>query len=62
VTFNPDIDPKLWKAERAAYKRTIEYQVELIEHEKKQHEKYQKLYFDMKEKYEKCLQDLDSLP
>lgn len=52
MTFNPDIDPKVWKAEKEAYKRTIQYQVELIEHEKKQHTKYQKLYFSMKDEYE----------
>lgn len=59
MTFNPDVDPKLWKAEKAAYKRTIEYQVELIEHAKTQQVKWQKLYFEMKEERDKCLERLE---
>jgi hypothetical protein len=59
VTFNPDIDPKTWKAERAAYLRTIEYQRELIDHTKEQQVKWQKLYFEMKDKRDSCMEELE---
>lgn len=54
MTFNQDEDPKRWKAALEAKDRKIAYYEELINHEKAQHAKYMKLYFEMKEKYEKC--------
>ena len=55
MTFSSkDIDPKLRKAEKEAYTETIKHWMEIANHETKQHAKYQRLYFEMKEKYEQC--------
>lgn len=54
MTYNKDIDQKQWKAEREAMKEAIKHWMEIANHEIKQHAKYQKLYFEMKQKYETC--------
>lgn len=54
MTFNPDTDPKTWKAEISALKAALEHQIEISTHAVQQQKKWQKLYFEMKEKYERC--------
>jgi predicted transcriptional regulator len=70
MTYNPNEDPKSFKAVISAKDRKIFYLEELVDHEKDQHqkwlkksmeqeqqtEKWKKLYFEMKEKYD----DLDN--
>lgn len=54
MTFNPDFDPKKWKAENTALRNALENQIEISKHAVQQQKKWQKLYFEMKEKYERC--------
>lgn len=54
MTFNPDFDPKKWKAENTALRNALENQIEISKHAVQQQKKWQKLYFEMKEKYETC--------
>lgn len=61
MTFDPDIDPKLWKAEKAAWIAAVKHYQTLAEHEIKQHQKYRKLYFDMKDKRDAANERIEEL-
>lgn len=52
MTYNKDMDPKLWRVEREAMIESIKHWRELANHEKQQHAKWMKLYFEMKAKYD----------
>lgn len=52
MTFDQDIDPKMWKAEREAYITTIKHLREVVEHSTKKQQEYQSRYFGMKELFE----------
>lgn len=68
MTYNPNEDPKSFKAVLSSKDKKIFYLEELVDHEKDQHqkwlkksmeqeqqtEKWKKLYFEMKEKYDIC--------
>jgi hypothetical protein len=54
MSFDKDLDPSRWRAEKTVMTETINYWKETANHEMKQHAKYQKLYFEMKEKLERC--------
>jgi hypothetical protein len=56
MSFDSNLDPARWKAERQAMLESINHWKETANHEMKQHAKYMKLFFEVKEKYDKLVE------
>ena len=52
MTFERDIDPKTWRAEKTNLLARIAHLEEIVDHSTGQQKKWQKAYFDLKQDHE----------